>query len=350
MPGEFEHHFGCWMLWPERPDVWREDAAHARRVFCHVAEAISQFEPVTVGVRPHLFENARQMLPENIRLQVVPYDDAWARDNGPTYVINNEGTVRGIDWDFNAWGGLYEPWNQDELTAQGILNLSKVDRYKAEFVLEGGSIHVDGEGTCITTEECLLNSNRNPGLSKEEIDSRLKAYLNVDKVIWIRRGVFEDETSGHVDNLCCFARPGEVVLTWTDDEGDPQYEISREAYDVLTSEKDAQGRSLKVYPLHQPTPMHITKEEADGLVVSDSALGRPEGQRLAASYVNFYIANGGIVMPLFNDPAFDDKALKDLQAIFPDRKVAGVYSREVLLGGGNIHCITQQQPAAVSFN
>jgi len=210
-------------------------------------------------------------------------------------------------------------------------------------VLEGGSIHVDGKGTLYTTEECLLDEGRNSTLSKAEIEVVLADYLNIEKVIWLPRGVFNDETNGHVDNIMTVVRPGEVILTWTDDKNDPQYEISNEAYDVLMTEKDARGRSLKVHKLHQPNPILITKEESEGVDAVEGTLPRLEGDRLAASYVNFLIVNKGVVVPVFNDE-HDQSALQQLSEIFPDRKIVGVYAREILLGGGNIHCITQQQP------
>ncbi len=347
MPGEFEPHAGCWMLWPERPDNWRLGAKPAQRAFAAVAEAIAQFEPLTMLVSRAQYRHARHLLPPHIRVAEVSSDDAWVRDCGPTFVVNDRGDVRGVDWDFNAWGGLngglYFPWDQDNLVARKILDLERQDRYQAGLVLEGGSIHVDGAGTLITTEECLLNPNRNPGLTKAEIEARLKDYLNVQHILWLDKGVFHDETSGHVDNLCCFIRPGVVALTWTDDAADPQYTISREAYERLAAAADAQGRKLEIHRVHQPGPIFIREEESQGVDPVEGTLPRQAGDRLAGSYINFYIANGGVVAPVFDDP-HDAPALAQLQALFPGRRVVGVPAREILLGGGNIHCITQQQP------
>ena len=343
MPGEFEPHAGCWMLWPERPDNWRLGAKPAQRAFAAVAAAIAQFEPVTMGVSRDQFLNARRMLPSRVRVVEMSYNDAWMRDCGPTFVVNDEGEVRGVDWDFNAWGGLYFPWDQDALVARKVLEIERVDRCKADMVLEGGSIHVDGEGTLLVTEECLLNPNRNPQLTKEEIEENLREYLNVETIVWLGRGVYLDETSGHVDNLCCFVRPGVVALTWTNDKSDPQYEISLGAYERLRAATDAKGRKFEIHKIHQPVPMAITKEESEGVDAVEGTLPRREGDRLAGSYINFYIANGGVVVPTFGDP-HDQAALEALQKLFSDRKVVGVPAREILLGGGNIHCITQQQP------
>ena len=348
MPGEFEKHDACWILWPQRTDNWRNGGKPAQKCFAEVAKAISKFEKVTVAVNDDQYENARSMLPENVRVIEISNNDSWVRDCGPTFVINENGTVRGIDWEFNAWGGvfdgLYFPWDKDNKVAQKVLETERIDRYKADFVLEGGSIHTDGEGTILTTEECLLSEGRNPDLSKEEIEEKLKTYMNGEKVIWLKRGIFEDETNGHVDNICCFAKPGEVVLAWTDDENDPQYEISKECYEILSEATDAKGREIKVHKLYLPKPILITEEESEGVDMIEGTLPRTPGLRLAASYVNFYIANDAVIMPAFGDPN-DKKAAETLAGIFQDREIIAIPAREILLGGGNIHCITQQQPS-----
>ena len=347
MPGEFEPHAGCWMLWPERPDNWRLGGKPAQRAFAAIAAAVARFEAVTMGVSNRQFLNARRILPGNIRCVEMSYNDSWMRDCGPTFVVNAQGVLRGIDWNFNAWGGLqgglYFPWDQDDLVARQVLEIERVDRYKADLVMEGGSIHVDGQGTCLTTKECLLNPNRNPHLTQAEIEECLRQYLNVEKVIWLDRGVYGDETGGHVDNLCCFVRPGVLALTWTDDKSDPQYEISAQTYEQLSAATDAQGRKFEIHRIHQPGLMYITAEESEGVDLIEGTLPRRTGDRLAGSYVNFYIANGGVVMPTFDD-IHDQAAAEMLQKLFPDRHIVGVPAREILLGGGNIHCITQQQP------
>jgi agmatine deiminase len=349
MPGEFEPHAGCWMLWPERPDNWRLGAKPAQAAFVAVAGAIAASEPVSVGVSAQQFANARALLPPAVRVVELSSNDAWMRDVGPTFVINEKGAVRGVDWMFNAWGGLdgglYFPWDLDDAVAQKVLEIEGRDRYRAPFVLEGGAIHVDGQGTVITTEECLLNRNRNPGLGRPEIEKLLARYLGAERVIWLGRGVYEDETDGHVDNLCAFTRPGEVVLTWTEDRRDPQYPISREAYERLADVRDARGRRLKIRKLHQPGPLRMTKSEAEGVDRVEGARPRRAGDRLAGSYVNFYLGTRRVIVPLL-DPRWDSQALRCLRRLFPRREVVGVPAREILLGGGNIHCITQQVPRA----
>ena len=347
MPGEFEAHAGTWMLWPERPDNWRLGAKPAQKAFVEVAKAIASFEPLTMCVSHAQFNNARQMLPGNIRVVEMSSNDSWMRDVGPTFVSNGK-IIRAVDWDFNSWGGLtgglYFPWDLDDQVARKVADLERADRYKAPLVLEGGSIHVDGEGTLLTTRECLLNENRNPEKTQEEIESLLAEYLGVSRFIWLNRGIYNDETNGHVDNICCFIRPGVVALAWTDDKSDPQYEISHENYEILLSATDVKGRKLEVHKVHLPNPILISKEESEGVDAVEGTFPRQEGDRLAASYINFYLCNGGAVVPTFNDP-HDNQALDQLQKLMPERKVVGVYAHEILLGGGNVHCITQQQPA-----
>jgi len=347
MPGEFETHCRCWMLWPERPDTWRLDAGPAQKAFASVARAISEFEPVSMGVSQRQLETAVKLLPPPITLVKMDSNDAWMRDVGPTFVTNTTGELRGVDWGFNAWGGLkgglYSPWDKDEQVAGSVLENQGLGGYKAPFILEGGAIHTDGQGTLITTEECLLNPNRNPSLSKKEIEHLLKEYLSVETIVWLGKGVYMDETNGHVDNLCCFIKPGVVLLTWTDDKSDPQYEISCDALERLSKAQDARGRKLVVHKIHQPSPLYISEEESAGVEQSGQAVPREKGGKLAASYVNFYMANTGIVMPIFDDPR-DADAVAMIQSLFPDKKIVVLPTREILLGGGNIHCITQQQP------
>jgi agmatine deiminase len=348
MPGEFEPHAGCWMLWPERPDNWRRGARPAQEAYAAVAEAINPSDPVTMGVSDAQFGNARSVLSPSIRVLEVSSDDAWIRDCGPTFVIDRSGHTRGVDWRFNAWGGLegglYFPWDRDERVAAKVLEVERVERYRASLVLEGGSIHVDGEGTVLTTEECLLNPNRNPSLSRQEIERALLDHLGAEKVLWLGRGVYNDETNGHVDNLACFARPGVVLLTWAEDESDPQHEISREALERLRGATDARGRSLEVVLLPSPGPITISEQEARGVDAASGSQPRRAGDRMAASYVNFYIGTSRIVFPLL-DEGYDERAAAVLRECFPGREVVGADAREILLGGGNIHCITQQVPA-----
>jgi agmatine deiminase len=349
MPAEFEEHAGCWMAWPERPDNWRLGAKPAREAYAVVAEAISASEPVTMAVSDEQFEDCRSVLPGAIRVVEIATDDAWMRDVGPSFVTDGRGGRRGVDWRFNAWGGLqgglYFPWDRDERVAQKVLEIEGAARYRAPLVLEGGAIHVDGQGTVMSTEQCLLNRNRNPELSREEIEQVLFDYLGAEKMIWLDQGVVNDETDGHIDNLACFAAPGVVLLSVPEDESDPQHAISRDAQDRLEQATDARGRSIEVITLPSPGPLTITEQEAEGVDTVQGTQPRRAGDRLAASYVNFYIANRSIVFPLL-DARYDERAAEILRACFPGREPIGVPAREILLGGGNIHCITQQVPGA----
>ncbi len=347
MPGEHEPQQAVIMAWPQRPDNWREHAYPAQLAFTAVATAIAGATPVIMCVSPEQYDKARQMLPTAVDVVQIPSDDSWMRDIGPSYVVNDRGELRGVDWQFNAWGGevngLYESWDHDDALAGKVLALRGEDRYRAPLVLEGGSIHVDGEGTCITTAECLLHPGRNPSLRKEEIEALLCDYLNVSKVIWLDSGLYSDETDGHVDNILHIVGPGQVVLTWCNDPADPMYDISRQCLATLEAATDARGRRITVHKLPMPGPLFVTGEEAAGIEHSEG-MAREAGERLAASYANFLITNDRVVFPLL-DPEHDDEVAGILASLFPERSIVGVAGREILLGGGNIHCITQQIPA-----
>lgn len=348
MPGEFEEHEGCIMIFPERGDSWQYGGYAARKAFVQIAEAISKSEKVTVCASTAQYDNARAVLKEDIRVVEMASNDAWARDYAPTFVKNAKGVIRGIDWGFNAWGGLqdglYFPWDQDNKMARKLCDLLEKDVYdNRKFILEGGSIHVDGEGTCLVTEACLLSKGRNPEMSKLEIEKMLMNYLDIQKVIWLPCGIYQDETNEHVDNICAFVKPGEVVLAWTDHEEDEQYEMSKSCFEVLERERDAKGRKFIIHKLPLPRPVHITKEECEGMDLCEDEPTRVPGERLAASYVNFYIANDSVIVPGFHDPA-DQSAKEILSRLFPTREIIQIYTRDILIGGGNIHCITQQIP------
>ncbi|WP_141604019.1 agmatine deiminase [Terrilactibacillus laevilacticus] len=348
MPGEFEPHEGTWMLWPIRTDTWRLGAKLAQMAFYDVAIAISQFEPVTMGVMSQQYEHVRSLFPQQVRVVELSYNDAWMRDIGPTFVKNGQGEVRGIDWGFNAWGGLkdglYFPWDQDLFVKKKVLDIERKRRYDANhIILEGGAFTVDGEGTLITTEQCLLNPNRNPNLTRQDIELLLSEYLNVKKIIWLKNGMLDDETDGHVDEVVAFVRPGVVCMSWTEDTNDPQYKVLNAAYEVLKHSKDAKGRQLEIHKIQIPKQLVLSDEEARLIDRAKQSYRRSSGTRFAATYVNFYICNGGVVMPAFGDKQ-DKNAFEQVQALFPDRKVIQVNTKEIALGGGNIHCITQQQP------
>ena len=346
MPGEHEPQESVWLAWPTRPDNWREQALPAQATFAHFIERLSGYVTVKVAVLPEYEAQARAMLPSQVQLFPMQYNDAWMRDIGPTMVTNGQGEKRAINWGFNAWGGeldgLYDDWSDDETVATRIAELEDVQRYDAPIILEGGSIHSDGDGTVYTTEECLLHPSRNPDLSRADIEAQLQTYLGIEKVIWLPLGLINDETNGHIDNILHVVKPGEVILTVCDDPSDPQYNISQTAMKVLSETTDAKGRSLIVHSIPMPGPLFIGEEEANGLVQPDR-MAREAGERLGASYANFLITNGAVFYPQL-DSEKDSEAEQVLQTAFPSHTIVGIPAREVLLGGGNLHCITQQIP------
>ena len=378
-PGEFEPHEGTVLIWPVRPGSWTNEGREAQESFLLAARAIAEGEKVWILTAPETVSDvqarvetmdADAVVKKNIIVLPVETDDAWARDVGPTCVIESinagsadaasssddeagiAGVVKGIDWKFNAWGGdfdgLYEDYDKDNAAAKAIceaLNLPVIDA--EDFVLEGGSIHSDGEGTLLTTEACLLSGGRNPEMSKDQIEERLKKELGVKKVIWLPRGIWQDETNEHVDNVAAFVRPGVVILATTSDREDPQYELSQADLKVLEETTDAKGRKLEVIKLPIPdVPVRIKKEELEAMVFAPGEDVREEGERLAASYVNFYIANTCVVVPAFGgeNEASDARAAEILQKAFPERKVVQIPARAIIVGGGNLHCVTQQIP------
>jgi agmatine deiminase len=248
------------------------------------------------------------------------------RDSGPTFLVDGKGGLAAVDWRFNAWGEKFHPYDQDALAAGRVLAQLGVTRYGAPLVLEGGSIHVDGEGTLMTSEECLLNPNRNPDLGRGQIEALLRDHLGVTAFVWLGQGLYGDDTDGHVDNIACYVRPGVVMAAVCEDPADPNHAILQDNLKRLKKAKDAKGRALEVIELPLPRELRYLDD-----------------QRLSLTYVNYYIANGGIVMPSFGD--VQDGPARDIVArAFPDRRVVQVPASDILAGGGGIHCITQQQP------
>ncbi len=357
-PAEFEPHLGTLMIWPERPGSWGRDTEAAEKAFSDVIINILKGEQVFLIVSPGKKEYVTGRLSlsgDTCRLTILEMetDDSWARDTGPTYVTDIGAKKRiAVNWNFNAWGGLYDglyaDWSRDQEVAKSFaafLGDKVLDA--APFVLEGGSIHTDGEGTLLVTESCLLSPGRNPDMTKEEIEEKLKSCLGVQKVLWLPRGIYNDETNEHVDNVCAFIRPGEVVLAWTDDRDDPQYELSRADLEYLEKVTDAKGRKITVHKLPIPdVPVCCTKEDIDNYIFEPGEDERETGERLAASYVNFYFAGSRVLVPRFGgaNGLSDERAVSILGKLLPDREIVPIDARAILLGGGNIHCITQQIP------
>lgn len=356
MPAEFSKHSATVMIWPERPGSWCYEAKFAEKVFAEIIGKIAEFEKVFVLASNKKFHHAKACL-ENVRnaeVLNINSDDAWARDTAPTFVVNGKGDIRAVDWQFNAWGGeydgLYANWDNDDKIPYELCKKLGIALYDAHpFVLEGGSIHTDGDGTLITTEECLLSKGRNPQLTKAEIEEKLNKYLGINKIIWLPKGIYNDETNGHIDNICVFVAPAEVVLAWCDDENDPQYAISKACLDILENSTDNKGRKIKVHKLPVPkVPVTVTEKDLEGYVFEDGEDTREIGERLAASYVNFYFCNGAVILPQFGgeNAESDRLAAEILEKVCKDRKIIPIYARDIILGGGNIHCITQQIPFA----
>jgi agmatine deiminase len=329
MPAERTPHECCWMAWPSRAEQWPDGLAGAQRTYAAIAQAIRRFEPVRMVVEPHCIDEARTQCGSSIELIPLPIDDPWMRDSGPTFLKHRNGTRAGTAWRFNSWGGKSADYADNARLAARVLSFASDPVYQSSLCLEGGGIHSDGEGTVITTESVVLNPNRNPGITKSAAERELCEALGATRVIWLPGdpdGIFVDITDGHVDGLVSFVSPGVVIY-----ESDPSATGSalrlavdnRRALELAT---DAHGRRLKI------------------ISIDDAYEVETPHRMFSRSYVNFYIANGGIVMPSFGVPG-DARARAVIQAAFPDREVVQIDITQLASGGGGIHCITQQQPA-----
>ena len=330
MPAEWEPHERCWIAWTSEKAWQREWLEPAQKAIATLAKTISAFEPVTVAVRSSDVAAARMLLDPAVTVWEVEFDGGWSRDIGPTFVVDAHGQIAGIDWQFNSWGYKLETYADDAAFAERLLHSTGLPRFVAPIVLEGGSIHVDGAGSVMVTESCLLNRNRNPALSRREIEVNLKQSLNVEQVIWLGQGLMDDATDGHVDNLACFVSPGVVLALDCDDPADANYAALKDNIVRLSHARDAQGRSLEVVTVCQPAPIY------NGT------------RRMCLSYVNFYLANGAVIVPEFGDRK-DKEAADTLARLFPERTVLTIPSLDILKGGGGIHCMTQQQPLTFCF-
>ncbi|EHL32530.1 agmatine deiminase family protein [Legionella drancourtii] len=330
MPAEWYPHERCWMAWPCHLDTWSKIGLDkARLAYARVAHAIAQYEPVTMLVHPHDEESARRLCGNDITLQTLAINDSWTRDTGPTFLLNKAKQLAGVNWIHNAWGGNYQDCALDNEISGVILQKTQALAFSAPLVMEGGSFHVDGEGTILTSRECLLNANRNPQLSQQEIEQHLYDFLGGEKIIWLNKGLLGDETDGHIDEIACFVAPGKVLCLITHDKEDPNYASLHENLEILKSATDAQGRKLAVYTVEQPPATYM------------------DGERLTLSYINFYLGNKGIVMPAFGHEAQDKAAYALFSQLYPDYQITQIDALDVFAGGGGIHCITQQQPKSL---
>jgi agmatine deiminase len=325
MPSEFSAHQACLLEWPTvtRQNLWGGNFEEAKRDYATVARAIAAFEPVVMVTHPDQAAEAREHCGTGIEILPVPIDDSWIRDNGPIFVSDGHGGLAMVDFRFNAWGERFSPYDRDAAVPAAIAAHFGMRRYLAPFVLEGGSIFVDGEGTLITTEQCLLNANRNPGLSRGEIERGLSEFLGADVVVWLELGHSADrDTDGHIDGVAQYVRPGTVMVHAPSDPSDPDHDRGRDNVRRIRATTDARGRSLEVIELDCESP--------DGLC-----------------YVNFYLPNGAVVVPVAG-VSEDEVALAQIQAAFPDRQVVPVPGRSLNDGGGGPHCITQQIPVGTA--
>jgi len=328
MPAEWEPHERTLMAWPTDLRSWGIHLEEARRVYAGLAEAILAFEPLTMMVNTGEMENARRTLPGDADLVEIPYDTAWVRDSGPFIVIDGHGRRAGVDFAFNAWGNGFGVEMKSEASGALILDHLGIERIASPMVLEGGAITVDGQGTLITTDQCLLNPNRNPGMSRADIERELGDRLGIEKVIWLPYGIVEDlVTDGHVDAVCTFARPGTVVFQSADDPGDPNHNRMAANRGVLDAAVDARGRSIEVIDL---PPM--SGEQFDGVSIG-------------VAYANLCIVNGGVIIAVGDYPT-DDDALAVLSDAFPGREAVGIPGALISYAGGGPHCTTQQIPRA----
>ncbi len=332
LPAEWEPHAATWLAWPKDPITWPDRVPQAREAFAQMIEALTSQELVHLLVDDAAAEaEARQLLSEkrfhapNLQLHRIPTVDSWIRDYGPNFLKSERGLAYNR-WIFNAWGGKYETLMRDDGIPQRLSYLINLPMFEPGIVMEGGSIDVNGRGCLLTTEQCLLNPNRNPALSKAEIETYLRDYLGVAKVLWLGEGIEGDDTDGHVDDIARFVAPDTIVTVVEEDPAEGNFKPLQENLKRLQAMTDAEGRRFQIVTLPMP-----------GRVESD------EGP-LPASYANFYIANGVVLVPVYGH-ANDARVLETLGRLFPGRRVLGIDCRDLVWGMGALHCVTQQQPA-----
>ena len=325
MPAEWQPHERCWMAWPYRSDMWRDNLAATQQAYADVANAISGFEPVTMLAPPNHAERARQLCGDRVSLLRVDIDDSWTRDNGPNFVVNDRGELAASIFHFNAWGKKHQPWGKDAALGHRLAEYLGIPTFSSTVFMEGGGINVDGRGTVLTTEQCILNDNRNPGLTQEAATEALCEALGVDNVVWLPGDPDDVETDGHVDGIACFLEPGKVLVEVCPAKGTERYDNMQANLEAVRNATDANGGSFDI------------------VIIEEAFEAERRSDIFACSYINFYIANGAIVMPGFGIDR-DKDARDQVAGLFPDREVVQINISDIALGGGGIHCITQQQP------
>jgi agmatine deiminase len=339
MPAEWAHHRATWLSWPHNRETWPTQLKQVREIWVEMIRALAPHEQVYLLVNDEAVERevaarlqTAGVAMDNLVLLKISTVDVWMRDYGPTFLTraSSDRPLACNDWIFNGWGGKYKAYEDDDRIAPEISRLLNIPLFAQSIVLEGGSIEVNGAGTCLTTEQCLLHRNRNPHLRREQIEEHLKESLGVSHVIWLGEGILGDDTDGHIDDIARFVDPSTVVCTVESKKDDANYVFLQENLARLQGAKDQSGKKLSVIALPCPEPVCY------------------EDTRLPASYANFYIANDIVLVPVFDDPN-DAKALGILQELFPRRKVLGLRCNEVVAGLGALHCVTQQEPATIGF-
>jgi agmatine deiminase len=330
VPAEWANHARCWMAWPVRAETWGEHLDAAQQAAAEIANTIAQFEPVSMVVKPKNVAEVSLLTGQGVSQMSMPHDDCWIRDIGPVFVVNDHDEVAGVDWQFNGWGHRYadSDYERDAAIAASVIESLKMRRYPGDLVVEGGALHVDGEGTLITTESVLLNANRNPDKSREQIEESLIRHLGVKQVIWLGEGLQDDFGGGHVEKVARFVRPGVVLALTCSDSADPNHRVLSDNLARLKAAKDAAGRELEVIEVEQPRPQFDA-----------------EGRRLALSYVNFYLPNNAVILPAYEDGAADKRAFDTISKLFPKREAIQLPAIELAYGGGGIHSICLPQPA-----
>lgn len=332
MPAEWEPHAATWLSWPHNPDTWPDKFDPVPAIWARMVKELHLGETVHINVNDEAMKkSAAELLRKQgvdlsqIVFHLFPTNDCWMRDCGPIFVKDQNGVVAQTHWKFNKWGGKYPPWDLDAKIPAQMAAFLKQPFFETGIVMEGGSLDVNGKGTLLTTESCLLNPNRNPGLSKKDIENYFRKFLGITNVLWLGDGIEGDDTDGHVDDLSRFVDERTVVTVVEADPAEINFKPLQENLKRLQMMKDEQGRPLTVLPIPLPRPLYH------------------EGQRLPASYANFYIGNAAVLVPVFNDPN-DVLTLSTLEKFFPGRKVVGIPSIDLVWGLGAFHCITQQVP------
>jgi agmatine deiminase len=336
MPAEWSRHTATWLSWPKDPETWPDRVPQVEDVFLQMMAALTPHETVNLLVDDETVEQAVRKRctfagAHNIRFHQITTIDSWMRDYGPNFIIKDDGGLAFNDWLFNAWGNKYEDLKHDDIVPRQLEKILKVPRFEPGIVMEGGSIEVNGAGCVLTTEQCLLNPNRNPQLNRAEIEQYLKDYLGVGKVLWLGEGIVGDDTDGHIDDIARFVRPNVILCAAEDDPTDVNYKVLRDNLQRLRHMTDARGRSFEIVTLPMPGVVGGTSTDSRNI------------DRLPASYANFYIANDVVLAPIFGH-SNDTRALDILQRLFPDRHVIGINCEPLVWGMGTIHCVTQQQP------